>query len=602
MPTAPAPVGFIPSIPRPFVRILPFLEQDDAFGQPTIPSVQFTEFYCQSTGNNINAGSTTDANAIYTSTNGNWSTVTNIFTPTDGSDSVASGVSAGMFASVYVDGATTAVYIVLITNVVGGANGSITLSSTVIYGTAPTTSATARSIKVGGAWLGPNGAANFPFGLSGTIGVLVGLNSYHTRINLKNDQTYTMTAVLTVSSMGNSTLQGFTNTPGDGGKTTLTSNVTASSNFVTATATPSFIDLIFVSTGASGVSNCFDTSVTAIFIRCVFRGARLGGLNTSGGSAVVMFECEMYDCNKSNTAGAGGVRNGSSASVIICVNCYSHDHTSGSSCDAYVSQSNQGGLYLINCIADSVTGSGAQYIGAAFGFISVNCDYYNISGDAIKFANVTQGMFQLMINNNFVNIGGRAINNTVTAQSGILYNNGRSNTGIPDQLKSIIDTHTDIFYPLGVTPWNSPTTGDFSKVLAAAISSGRGQFTQTDGTNTGTVSYPDIGATQAQLATQGFSVPNTIQILSPGYLNHAYNWKFSLNYAATFTLQSGTLPTGLTLSQVDPNSVQIVGTPTVIATFVFTLRATVGTSFGDATYSLQVLDDPDEGTGGVGGG
>lgn len=33
----------------------------------------FTEFYCQTTGSNLNAGSTTDDAAIYTATNGGWS-------------------------------------------------------------------------------------------------------------------------------------------------------------------------------------------------------------------------------------------------------------------------------------------------------------------------------------------------------------------------------------------------------------------------------------------------------------------------------------------------------------------------------------------------
>ena len=51
-------------------------------------------------------------------------------------------------------------------------------------------------------------------------------------------------------------------------------------------------------------------------------------------------------------------------------------------------------------------------------------------------------------------------------------------------------------YGAGVTPWTAPTTGNFSINLAAAINAGRGTFTETQASYTGTVGYPDIGAAQ----------------------------------------------------------------------------------------------------------
>src|SRR4051812_29003552 len=113
----------------------------------------FTEFYCQTTGSNVNAGSTTNNSAAYTATNGNWDG-TSLYVPTDGS-TPASSVNVGDFASVYIDGATLAVYVARVTVVAAGVNGTITLSTTAVAGTAPTSSATARTIKVGGAWAGP---------------------------------------------------------------------------------------------------------------------------------------------------------------------------------------------------------------------------------------------------------------------------------------------------------------------------------------------------------------------------------------------------------------------------------------------------------------
>src|SRR5688572_20689929 len=65
-----------------------------------------TEFAAQTTGSNLNAGSTTADAALVTGTGGNWNAGTGVYTfagPTDLSD-----VSAGMWASVYNDGATIA--------------------------------------------------------------------------------------------------------------------------------------------------------------------------------------------------------------------------------------------------------------------------------------------------------------------------------------------------------------------------------------------------------------------------------------------------------------------------------------------------------------
>src|SRR5215471_19155173 len=98
----------------------------------------FTEFYVQSTGSDVNAGSDTNTKASVTQTNGGWSTVTNIFTAASGTP--FSGTSVGDYASIYVDGATTTGFVAQITQINGG-GASITVSTTIKMGTAPTTSA-----------------------------------------------------------------------------------------------------------------------------------------------------------------------------------------------------------------------------------------------------------------------------------------------------------------------------------------------------------------------------------------------------------------------------------------------------------------------------
>ena len=484
---------------------------------PCLASGAFTEFYMTSGGANINAGSTTGNSAVYTSTNGNWSTSTNNFTPTDGS-TPASSVNVGDFASLYVDGATTAVYIARVTVVAAGVNGAITVSTTAVYGTAPTTSATARSIKVGGAWVGPGSAVTFPFSLLGTISSLLNASGNHVRLNAKNDQTYTMTAALPLSKLGNALMQGYTSTPGDGGKATFTSNITSGSNFTNTSASEAFIDLIFANTGASNASTLFDNSGDgSVFLRCVFHGARGSGLNNSGAISMLAAESEAYDCNKSNTAAFAGFSNRTGNGIMICLNCYSHDHTSGSNADNFASANTGNGFYLINSTADSSAGIGLNSINSGQ-LVAINSNFYNNTGDAVKMSPVTQTGFSVLINNNFLKNGGKAINITNSNQAGIIYNNGRGSgtqaNGSSDALGSIVDTSTDITYASGVTPWNAPTTGDFSTNLAAAQGAGRGAFTETDGTNTGTVGYTDIGAAQA-LPGCTFPTPTATATFTP---------------------------------------------------------------------------------------
>ncbi len=97
----------------------------------------------------MNAGSTTSLTASVTSTNGNWNG-TSTFTAASGTP--FSGVSVGDWASIYNDGTTAgAVYIAQVTAINSGGAG-ITVSTTAKVGTAPTSSATGRSCKIGGAW------------------------------------------------------------------------------------------------------------------------------------------------------------------------------------------------------------------------------------------------------------------------------------------------------------------------------------------------------------------------------------------------------------------------------------------------------------------
>jgi len=158
----------------------------------------FTEFCCRSGGSNLNAGTRTGNStepgvaADLTYASGTWVSATGVFTPASG-DPSAEGVAVGDFASVYADGATVTTLVGRVTAV---SSTTITVSTTAKTGT--TTDGTSnRTLKIGGAWQGPNAADWFPISfISETLKNVAG---YAPRINLKNDATYSVTAAGTVS-------------------------------------------------------------------------------------------------------------------------------------------------------------------------------------------------------------------------------------------------------------------------------------------------------------------------------------------------------------------------------------------------------------------
>lgn len=599
-----------PPTPLPFFQLRkgPSFWQREPKIVPASPNVatHFTEFYCNSAGSNLNAGSTCadtggSNSAIYTSTNGSWSTSTNIFTPTDGTNPVASGVAPGQFISIYNDGASVAVYIARITAVTNAANGPITVSSTVIYGAAPTTSATGRSVKVGGSWLGPNGASIFPFGLIGNIANLVNPASDMVRVNVKNDQTYSLSVALVVSSLSAGTpsavMQGYSSVPGDGGRATFTSSVTGSSAATHLGNGSAFIDLIFEATSSTGLLTvgAFTCSGSNnLFFRCVFRGGQQFGIQSIG-TGTRLVECEAYGNNISNNSAtaSGGFHITNTLGTSI-INCYSHDNK----CTGLFTQ---GITFVVNSIFESNVGAGVCFSMAntANTFDCFGCTFYNNQGPAILNNNAGTGKLFALIQNNIFENNGAGVVVTTAGNGGILYNNGRFGNRGPDMLRSVFDTGTDIAF--STSPFQSPDTGDFSLVLAEAIGVGRGSFTQLGSGKSGTLSFPDIGAAQAQNTTQSFTTTG-IQTLPYGYVGYIYGWKWNFNQATTVTVQSGSLPPGLNLVAASPYTINIIGTPTTVGIYDFVLRATVGSSTGDANFEITVVDDPDEGIGGLLGG
>ncbi len=238
----------------------------------------------------------------------------------------------------------------------------------------------------------------------------------------------------------------------------------------------------------------------------------------------------------------------------------------------------------------------------------LQCDAYNNSGDGLKITTTTNTAIVNIQNCNFLKNTGWGVNTART--TGLLWGrivncgfgsgtkaNGMGTTNNTNN----IDVRGGIMYPGGTTPWVDPDNGDFSINLPAAQGTGRGTFTETASSYSGTVGYPDVGAAQASIIASPLWAGATFTC-PVAFINHVYSLKQNFLVPLAFNLQSGTLPPGLTLTQLDSQTFLISGTPTTLGTYDFVIRGTQGAAFGDILCEIVVNADPDEGAGGVGGG
>lgn len=477
----------------------------------------FTEFYCTNGGSNLNAGSTTGNSAAYTSTNGNWSTVTNIFTPTDGS-TPASSVATGDWVSIYLDAATQAVFIARVTNVAAGVNGAITVSSSARAGTPPTTSVTGRSLKAGGAWKGPNGAnTTVPLNFA-ALGSAVNSSTDPFRVNFKNDQTYSITAQISGGTGGGTapiTIQGFTSSAGDGGRAVIDGGTT-NAVLLSIVHSGNMVDMEVKNNASAGTAELVNYTSNAgvnILKRCVFHGGRGSGIRLGNGSNLLI-ECEAYANNRANTSSGSstseiaGFSVENTSNLTVFVRCISHDN-SGSNAVGWSATSSGHQMALINCIADSNGNDGVKtYNSAGSREYFINSDFYNNGADGISLDIAETAVY--IENCNFIKNTGAGINNGIAGgtTSGFVlncgYGAGTQANGSADTLGELVQTGT-VTYASNVTPWKDPANGDWTINLAAAMNAGRGAFFETDSglSAPNTVGYPDIGAAQHRDTQKG---------------------------------------------------------------------------------------------------
>lgn len=456
----------------------------------------FTEFSCRSGGSNLNAGTLNGSgtepgtSAAFTYASGNWVQSTGVFTVASG-DPSTDGVSVGDFASVYADGSTTTGFVGRITAV---SSTTIEVSLTAKSGTAPTDGTGNRTIRVGGAWQGPNGASAFPFAF--ITNALTNTDGNLPRVNLKNDQTYSITSSISHSNT-QTYFSGYTSTYGDGGKFTLDAGTSAIVPLILSGVSCGIADFCIQNNGTTGTSAGFIlSSNNGYAFRGVVNSVRGNGFNVSGSNCVIA-ECEAYNCNKSNVAGLAGFSNGASPNSFI--RCISHDHTTGSNGHGFTASA---GMFD-HCISDSNAGDGFRSTGTTIVRYR-GCDAYNNTGNGFKLTYSTAVIISYLENCNAVKNGGYGVVVSSANGFGYIINCGfgagtqaNSSGNISFPAGSPINEIGTVNYASDVTPWVDPANGDFRINLAASQGSGRGSYQQTASGYAGTVAYPDIGSAQS---------------------------------------------------------------------------------------------------------
>lgn len=455
----------------------------------------FTEFCCRSGGSNLNAGTLT-GNGTIPGTSPSFTYAgtfsTNTFTVSAGNP-LTDGVAAGQF--VHCNNGAALGRIARITSVT---------STTIVLSTAATVgSGTGATVaNVGGAWQGPNGANPHPFNSSAMSNALTNAAGDTPRVNLKNDQTYTISAGL--GGITRMRYQGFTTAYGDDGKAVISGPTTGASFSLVSTAASAlwFVDLIFEKNGDSGSAVGLSmTGSGGTYDRCVFRHFFRSGVSVSSGVHTFR-ECEFFDCNQNNAnTGHGGLQ--VTTATVRMIRCISHSNTGNATYGIYIS--NPVDVDICQTIVANNGLDGIYIIGNA-STQRVDLDHCTIDAndrDGIRIDN--SAVLPLTIENSlFTRNAGYGINGTVTSSrvgdvincafgTGTWGNSSGQHTGLTG-----MDERGTITLASNTTPYQDADNGDFRLVLSTVKNTGRGSFLQTASSWSGTVSYPDVGAVQHQ--------------------------------------------------------------------------------------------------------
>lgn len=460
----------------------------------------YTELYIDPVnGDNRNTGQGTSGTPAYEFVSGDYNATTNIFTCAGAPD--LSGIAINStIASIYADGDSSTNFLRYIT-AVNNTTKTITIGGGSV-GTEPTTSTGNRTLRIGGAWAGPSGSNAFPFSLGTNWGGFASTTSQpRFRVNVRNNNGPIDMTVTFGSISGPLAIQGYTTTPGDGGRATFRGPASgAAITFLTISSQVELRDLEFTRNGTSGSSHGIVISGSrSAVVRCIFSDQYAAAIY--GPTDFSIEECEIFNCNKSNNSSYGGILGGTG--TIMMNRCFIHHN--------YQAGINNGFCAIYNSIFAENTLAGITPSTSSSSNVINNCDFYaNPRG-----INLTSGALQALISNcNFVSCSTGAIYSSVsTIHSGpfIRTRNCGFGGGAYDNASDfslyagmIAERSNEVYYT--THPWADPDNGDFSLIDPAAIGTGIGNFLVTDTSNysDSTTSYPNIGAVASPSSGSGY--------------------------------------------------------------------------------------------------
>lgn len=476
----------------------------------------YTEFACISGGSNLNAGTRKGDSTIpgtsasFTYPSGTWNSTSRTFSVLSGNPS-SDGVVSGDFASIVVATGAAVVSTNYVARIDSVTASSIVCSAKAFAGTSPASGAT-TTLRVGGAWEGPSGTGQFPF--SFIAPALVAASGYYPRVNFKNDKIYSVTAAMT-HSLASCSFEGFTSSYGDNGYTVIDGGT--ASNYVLLTVAGSinrFKNLDFKNDASTGTSVMVNVSASFnTFSNCSFHDCRATCLRFSQ-QCCYAIECEAYNFNKSNTAGAAAFSNTVGVGCVFD-SCFAHHgYVAG-----FIGTANQNPIMFLNCIAANI------YSGYGFGVNEgqtalINCDAYACSGHGIWLNCASGHNGPIVIKNcNLTKNTGYGIYKQINAGAvnpmilrNCAFGSGTEANGSGTYINSTYEDIDMLVYPVNSSPYTDPVNGNFQVALDAAKNVGRGYFTIRDTGHYSAITSgcQDIGA--APHRADGGIVPSQVQV------------------------------------------------------------------------------------------
>lgn len=462
----------------------------------------YTNICCRSGGSNLNAGTRTGdttepgTSADLTYAAGAWVNATRVFTVASG-DPVADGVAVDDYAALDTGGATAA----YIARVSARTTTTITLVATGM-GTNPGDGT--YTLRIGGALAGPSGTTTFPLNSTLTGTGLLDAAGDGVRVNLKNDQTYSMTAGITTAT-GPSLVQGYSSSYGDGGRAVIDGGTSGASYVLLTTGiNTAYADLVIQNNGATGSAN--GVSVAAItrvkFNRCCVNSFRGSGIAVTTGD-LVFVEGEAYACNQSNTANLAAIT--VTTGSLAVARSFIHDNAGSNTSGVFSNSTGGAAIVVLLTVFDTNGGVGVKLTGA--GSCTVyGCVFYNNTGSGV---NISNAMPTVVENSVFaLNAAYGVEGSTAGVSKQVVVTNCAFYSNTSGQTNNLASEQVTGSVTLSGDPFVDAANGDFdlnntAGAGAACRGAGAGTFTQTAASYTGTLGYPDIGASQHQDAGGG---------------------------------------------------------------------------------------------------